>query len=161
MPAIMNALDEAQTVTVGGNTFHFAPRQVKAFYNNDIASVITRIKGEFGFIELPAELEYIAHLKPEQQKNGVAPEHKEILESKRKEGVEAYCRRLRGLIYNAQVSLRKDLEMANIKADPRTFASEGDVKNMEQLVKYQTSKNDETQVRVDKLKELEKKLETK
>lgn len=155
----MNALDEDNKVVVGGNTFTFRPKQIKEIYQTDIAHIITRHKAEFGFVGLPDDLTYIAHVKPENFDKQVPEEHKALIEEARKSGVEAYCRRLRQLVYNMQVSLKQDLEKANIKADPKVFASDGDLRNLEQLVKYQAKREDIEQKRIDKLKELEKHLE--
>jgi hypothetical protein len=150
MDFVLNCLDEEQTVVVGGNHFKFKPLEIKAFFQPNIARLITLDKRDYGFADLPPEFEDLSYRQTE--------EAKKIFEEKRKEGVEAYCARLRAAVYNAQVSLRMDLEKANIKADPRAFASKGDVVNMEKLIKYQKGHNDESLERIEKLKELEKKL---
>ena len=52
----------------------------------------------------------------------------------------------------------QDLDKANIKSDVRTWYSKGDLKNMTQLLKYQSKHMDESQERVNQIKEIEKKL---
>lgn len=161
MPLVMNALDDENVVTVGGNTFTFKPRQIKEIYNPDIHHVITRIKSEDGFVGLPEELTYIVHLKPEQLDKMVSDEHKTIIQDAIRTGVENHVKHLRGLVYNAQVSLGRDMAQKNFKHDPRSEYSAGDLKNLEKLIKYQSSKNDVDQKRVDKIKELEKQAANK
>jgi hypothetical protein len=159
MPLVMNALDEENKVVVGGNTFTFKPRQIKEIYQSDIAHIITRYKGEFGFVGLPDDLTYVVHLKPELLEKTISDEHKQIIEDARRAGVDAYVNRLRSLVYNAQVSLKRDLEQKNYKQDVRTEWTKGDVANLENLVKYQGRREDHEQKKFDKIKELEKQLE--
>lgn len=153
MPVIMNCLDRDNDVVVGGATFKFKPNQIRVIYQPDIANTIVRLKGEFGFVGLDDTMEDPEYRASEAGK-------KEIL-ARRADGVNQYCQRLRTLIYNAQVSLRMDLERSNIKADPKVFASDGDIHNLEELLKYQTQKSDEDQKKIDRIKELEKKLAEK
>lgn len=155
MPLVMNALDKENVVRVGGNTFTFKPNQIKEIYNEDIAGIMTRTKAEFGFVGLPQELTYIVHLK---DPKNIEPEHISVISAAKKQGIDNYVQRLRGLVYNAQVSLKKDLEHKNYKQDVRTEWSEGDFENLEELVKYQSTKSDDSQKRIDRAKDLEKKL---
>lgn len=150
MGVVMNCLDEENKVVVGGEHFHFKPNQIKYFYNNAISSSLLRIYQEHGFIELPEGLQ-----EKEMQES---EEGKKIIAEARKEGIERYCDKLRGQIYNLQVSLKRDLDQKNYKVDPRVYASKGDIKAMEQLVKYQSKNEDATQRQVEYLKDLEKKL---
>lgn len=161
MPVIMNALDEEQQISVGGTYFHFAPRQLKFFSNENIARTLVKNNKELGFMSMPDEMSHLAMAKPENFDKIISSDEKALIEEKRKEGVENYCSHLRALVYNAQVSMRKDLDTANIKTDPRSVASKGDLRNLEQLVKYQAKKEDADQKRIDRFKELEKKLEGK
>lgn len=158
----MNSLDQDVRVTVGGNTFDFSPLQIKYFYNEDIAQLIARNRGETGLIELPQELEYLGHikLKPSQKIEEILedPSHLKILQEKREQGVNNYVTDLRRKVYNAQVSLARDIARANYKHDVKYEYSDGDLKNMENLAKYQNKKEDTTQSRFDRAKELEKKL---
>lgn len=150
MAMILNALDRDNQVTVGGNTFTFKPRQIKHFYQTSIANLIAREKSEFGFVALPEEFEDLEYRN--------SPEAKQIIESKTKEGVENYCRRLRQLIYNEQVSLKRDIEVSGSKEDHRIHLTDGMVQNMEELAKYQSQKSDAEQRRLDKIKQLEKSI---
>lgn len=157
---IMNALDEDQSVTACGSTFFFKGREVKNITNQNIAFSITHTKKEFGFVELPEELSHLSYLrKGETIESRATPEELAIVEAKRKEGVDAYITRLRSLVYNAQVSLVRDLARKDYKHDPRFEYSEGEVKSMSDLLKYQSRKDDIEKLKVDKIKEIEKKLE--
>lgn len=159
MSLIMNTLEDEQTVVVGGSHFHFKPKQIKHFYQQDIARTLLRNNQELGFVELPDDLEYLCHLPPGKSvKETILPEHQAIIDERTTQGVDAYCRHLRALVYNAQVSLKQDLDKANIKSDVRTWYSKGDLKNMTQLLKYQSKHMDESQERVNQIKEIEKKL---
>lgn len=149
MSYVMNALDKEQRVTVAGNHFTFKPRQVKLFQPN-IATLLTVDKAYMGFVGIPEAYEDLEWKSSE--------EGQKALVSARKAGVEAYCNFLRRIVYNQQVSLRQDLEKMNIKADPKTFISDGELDAMKELVKYQASKDDEDQKKIDEAKELEKKL---
>lgn len=157
MPWIMNALDEENTVVVGGNHFTFKPKQIKMIFQPHIADFIARDRREYGFVELPGvlgekEIETAGEFT-------ATPEGKSLVASKSREGIENYCERLRWLLFNQQVSLKRDLEKANHKEDPRVYANDAIIKQMECLSRYQTQKADSDQQRIEKMKDLEKKLE--
>lgn len=152
MKYVMNCLDEDQTVIVGGKHFAFKARQVKQFYQDQFADFILREKADAGFVEIPS-------IVGEDDNSSTPVTDKEALDAKRKDGIEAYCRRLRQLIYNCQVSLQRDLDIKGIKIDYKALASDGDLRNMEKLAKYQGKKEDADQLKVDRIKQLEKQLE--
>lgn len=149
MALIMNASCEVQTFRVFGNTFTMKPGQIKQFQEN-MAHFIAVDRRDLGMVALPEELEDIDYRASE--------EGKKIIEEKRKEGVENRVRKLRELIFNEQVSLKQDLDQANVKADPRIFASKGMIGHYEELAKYQISKDDDEQRKVEHIKELESKI---
>lgn len=156
MRFVMNALDEDQTTIVHGKHFTFKGKQIKPFQNDTIADVIIRERKEYGFVEIPLleNAEEGAIEDYDRSPAGLA-----LVEDKRKEGIEAYCARLRKTIYNLKVSMRKDLALKNMQIDPLELASDGDIKNMELLVKYQSKKEDANQVKLDKARKLDKALE--
>lgn len=152
----MNSLDEDQTVIVYGKHFYFKGKQIKPFHNDDIASFILKERRELGFVEIPK----VGNVdEGDIEDYDRSPAGLAVIEEKRKEGINEYCARLRRVVYNTQVSLKKDLAMKSINMDPLHLASDADVKHMEQLVKYQTKKQDNAQTRVEKAKKLEKELE--
>lgn len=149
----MNTLDEAQDIVVGGKHFHFKPRQIKQFHQDTFANFILREKSELGFVEIPTIID------EHDDSAGTHSTEVSLIEAKRKEGIENYCNRLRRLVYNAQVSLQKDIDMSGRKVHYSVESSKGDLKNMENLLKYQTKKEDASQLQVEKIKQLEKQLE--
>lgn len=156
MRFVMNALDEDQTVMVGGKHFSFKGKQIKPFQNDEIADFILKMKSELGFVEIPKLTTEDESAVDDYDRS---PAGHALIEEKRKSGIEAYCRRLKAIVYNLQVSLRKDLAIKNMNIEPSHLASDGDLLHMEQLAKYQTRKEDAGQVRADKIKKLEKILE--
>lgn len=158
MPVIMNCLDEANECRIGGTTFSFKPRQMKYIHDKGVSKAISRLKAVDGFVELPEELEELAHLKEEMLEKVITPEQRALVEEKRKEGVHTYCQNLRALIYNATVSVQKDIDKAGYKYDARVEASKADLNRLETLARYQGGGLDEEQKLIDKFKELEKKV---
>lgn len=159
MGLVLNCLDRENAVTIGGNTFTFAPKQVKMFYNDDISTAITSHRQHMGFSALPNDLEYLLLKKKDKSDAEVEPEHQEIYNTARQEGISAYVENLKRFIANEQVSLKMDLEKTNNKMDPRLLLHPKMIKNMEEVVKYQARKEDAAQLQLDKVKELEKKLD--
>lgn len=150
MALIMNATNENVHILVHGNHFEFKPKQIKMFQEH-VSRFIETERQDKGLVSLPAEFE-----EPEFK---ASEEGKKILAEKEEQGINNFCKALRQVIYNNQVSLRRDLEMANIKASPETYASDGEMKAMELLVKYQRRDEDLAQVRKNKMDELKKQLE--
>lgn len=150
MAIVMNALDKEQTMVIGGNHFSFKPNQIKVIYNNDIAKFLTGQRAEYGFVPLPDEFEDKAIQESEEGKAA-------ILEA-RKQGIEAYCRKLREQIFNLKVSLQRDLDQKNFKVDARVFASNGDLDALEELAKYNIAGEDAEQKKIDRIKQLEEKI---
>lgn len=159
MGLVLNCLDRENQVTIGGNTFTFAPKQVKMFYNNDISLAITMHRQHMGFSALPDDLEYLTLKTKTGELGEVAPEHKDAYNEARQAGISSYVENLRRLIYNEQVSLKMDLEKSNNKMDPRLLLSPKMLTNMEEVLKYQSRKEDAAATQLEKVKELEKKLE--
>lgn len=145
----MNCGIETQKFQVFGNYFELKPGALKLVQEN-VAKFVDIERKELGIVTLPESLE-----DPDFK---ASPEGKALLESKRKEGVDARCKKLEWIVYNLQVSLRQDLERANIKADPRGFASDGELAAMEELAKFRANKADETEIRIKRIKDLEDKL---
>lgn len=156
MRFIMNSLDEEQTVSVGGKHFSFKGKQIKPFQSEDIASFILRDRADLGFVEIPQLVTEDESAVGDYDKS---PAGLSLIEEKRRQGIEAYCARLRKTVYNLQVSLKKDLAIKNMNIDPMHYATDKEVQQMEHLVKYQTRKEDPAQSRVDRAKKLEKALE--
>lgn len=151
MALVMNASADTVEFRAYGSHFSMKSGQIKTFQDHIARFIVTNESTRsLGLVGLPEELEDIDF---RQSAAGLA-----AVEEKKKEGVNNRIAHLRQVIYNNQVSLRQDLEKSNLKADPRAFASEGEVKAFEELVKYQAKKEDEDQKRIDKIKALESRL---
>ena len=156
MALVLNALDRENKVTAGGNDFVFKAKQVKHFYNEDIAKFITSVRADQGFVLLPSELD-----DAERPELRTGPAYEAVIAELTKRGVEAYCANLSRLIQNEKISLMKDLRQKNDPSDPRYYMHPNMVKNLEELTKYRVKNDDAEQRKVDKIKELEKQLENK
>lgn len=149
MPFVYNAADEEHTVKAFGNYFNFKPKQLKQM-NKDFAHFFASEKAYLGFISLGDEFD-----DPEYK---LTEEGRERLAEATKSGIANRVQFLRSLVQNNQESLKNDLRMANIDSDPAAHISDGELKALEQLGKYQASGEDEKQKRIDKVKELQAQL---
>jgi hypothetical protein len=153
MPIVANATQENITVKIAGNYFTFKPGQERVIHNASIARFIEMDLKDSGLVVLPelmTEDEEVTPEELEQRKIDGAERKKQILE----EGLDRYVAKHREIIYNNQVSLRRDLEMANIKADPAAFASKGELDAMRLVAKYQKRSEDAEQAKIDEVKKL-------
>jgi hypothetical protein len=146
---IMNASAQEQHVVVFGNHFTLKPGQIRNFQDH-IGHYMMTDRRDFGLVALPESFE-----DPEFAKSA---EGQKILAEKKAEGCANRVKFLKGLIYNEQVSLKQDLEIANIKVDPRIFSSDGIIAAMEELARYQDQEADAQQQKVERVKALEKKI---
>ena len=145
MAFVYNATNEQQDIKIFGNWFSFKPGQIKAL-DDKLAHGLCVDKKEYGIVGLPAEFEELEYRNSE--------EGKAILEAKKEEGIANYINHLRSIVMNNQVSLRKDLAMANMQLDPAVLATKGEMKAVEMLAKYQRGKDDVAQKNAEKFKEL-------
>lgn len=146
---VLNATNEDQHVVVFGNHFQMKSKQIKVFQDR-IGDFLVSERSEKGFIALPDEFE-----EPGFQNT---PEGKEILALKTQEGVANYLRKLKQIAYNAQVSVKQDLEKSGIKADHRTWTTDGELAAMELLSKYMDKEEDKAAKKAQRVKELEQKI---
>lgn len=149
MGVIYNATNEEQSVQAFGNWFTFKSNQIKVMQDH-IVKFLAEKRREDGLVEISDKFE-----DPSYQDT---PEGKEMLKHAKREGIESYLKKQMWLVNNNLQSLRNDLRMKNIDTDPQAFMSEGEMKALEILAKYKQAGLDEQQQRVDKAKELEKKL---
>lgn len=149
MALILNASCETQHFKVFGNHFSLKPGQIKNF-TDEIAKFIGYQRRDQGLVELPAEYEEHEYMNSDAGK--------QRLLTFKAEGIKNRVLALRAVVYNNQVSLRQDLEKANMKIDPRVLASDGEVSAMEELAKYQDQGDDAAKNRLERIKELEKKI---
>lgn len=145
MALLYNTTLEEQHVKALGNHFTFKPGQIKMFQDN-VAHWIATMRREQGIVSLPAEFE-----DPEYKES---EEGKKALATAKAEGIKNYLEFHRKIVYNNQKSLKQDLEMANLKVDPATLATDGELESMRLVAKYQALKSDDEQKKVDEVKEL-------
>lgn len=150
MPVIYNATEEVQSVKAHGNHFTFKPKQIKLVHSDSLAQFLTIERGDHGLVSLSDKFE-----DPEYK---LSDEGKAELAAAEEKGINAYVNKLRLLIKNNQVSLRRDLERANIKIDPSSEISDGELEAMRTVAKYQKKKEDAAQKRMEEVKELTKKI---
>lgn len=148
---IYNATKEVQSVKALGNWFTFKPKQIKML-QDDLGQFLAEERADHGLVAIPEKFEDAAYLASEEGK-------KELGEYEQR-GIDAYVRSLRQVIYNNQVSLRQDLEMANLKVDPSSMATDGELRAMQLVAKYQKDEEDKDQKRADEVRELMKKVGT-
>lgn len=149
MGLIYNATNEKQHVVVFGNHFQLEAGKIKNFQDH-ISHYIATERAEFGLVSLPEQFEDPDFSKSE--------EGKKILAEKKEEGLKRYIGRLKTIAYNNLVSLKQDLEKANLKVDSRSFATDAELDAMELLAKYQASQDDKVEKKVQRIKELEAKI---
>lgn len=149
MGLVMNTTNEVQKTKVFGNYFEFKPGQIKSLEDRISHFIVTERRTQ-GFVGLPEEFSDPSFAATE--------DGKKVLAFKKKEGLESYLQSLRERVNNVEVSLRRDLEQKNIKADPRVFASDGEIEAYELLAAYQKGQNDEAEKKLKRLEELEKKI---
>lgn len=153
MPVIANATQEIVTVKVAGNYFTFKPEQRRVIHNKDIANFIEMDLKHSGLAVLPelmTEDEEVTPEELEQRKLEAQPKIDAILE----EALNRYVAHHRQIIANNQIHMRRDLETANIKADPAVFASQGELDSMRLVAKYQKRAEDAEQSKIDEVKKL-------
>lgn len=129
---LMNALDKEQSIRAHGNWFTFKPKQIKMLRSSLVQFVIKSYRDQ-GFVEVdqtlagdPAAL--------------ATPEGKAALEEKVREGVTNYVDHLNKIVSNLTVSLKRDLDMANIKASPVAFATKQEKEAIREIEKYKKLK---------------------
>lgn len=142
---VMNCTQEEQTFKALGNWFTFKPGQIKNMQDN-IALYIRSEKKMYGLAILPDAFEEPDYRDSE--------EGKAELDRVRQEGLRPYLTFHRDVIRNNQVSLRMDLEKANIKADPAIYASDGEIYSMELMAKYKKWEENQAQKKADHVKDL-------
>jgi arginyl-tRNA synthetase len=149
---IMNALDKEVTTQAFGNHFSFKPGQIKRM-RQSLGDFLSREKGYMGLVEVSERLY-------DDKEYRDSEEGQREISAKREEGINKRVSHLQKVIHNLQVSLRQDLDQADIKADTYAFASDGEIQAMEELHKYQVRHEDANKARIEKARNLERKLKS-
>lgn len=122
MPFVMNALATPINTQAHGKWFAWKPGQIKEIQNNDLAMFLTQNRGEEGLVGIDDHMMELDKSDPEN-----LAKFNEYIEDRRKEGVQKRINKLDSIIRNLEQSLRFDLESKNIKSDPLSFASKGEL----------------------------------
>lgn len=124
MPYIMNCLPSQVSVQAFGKWFTLKPNEIKMFHQEELARFIGQAKGDEGLVEVE---DRIMEMDPSDV------ERQAYLEQKRREGIQKRINRLEWQKNNLLGSLKLDLEIKGIKADPLVLASKGDVAAIKEL----------------------------
>lgn len=149
MPFIFNTLDEHVSVQVFGNWIKFTPGQIKSIHSDSIAKFILEKRSEDGLVDFADEMMEMDHK---------SPEFLAYQEQKRKEGIERVITGLERVIANLEVSLRRDLETANIKSDVLTWASKGELEAYRRLAKYKAYQKQDLANTADEIRKLKEEM---
>lgn len=150
MALLINATKEDITVKVAGNYFSVKAGKEKRIHNEDIARFI---KVQLPDCGLAVMHDVNEDLEGEDREAAIA-EQNAIKEGLIKEALTRYIDKHRAVIYNNQVSLKKDLASANMQIDPAVLASDGELHSMRIVAAYQRQEADATQAKVDEVKKL-------
>lgn len=146
MAKVWNPTEEKVVTKIFGNFFEFKPGQMKSM-NKHLCDFIAEQRQSTGLVVLPAEFG------PEEDNDAYiegfekTPEGKAILAEKKAAGIAALVKHHLGIVYNNQVSLRRDLSRHDPgNADPSRLASieasKGEIESMRIVAKYKAMKLD-------------------
>jgi hypothetical protein len=153
MPIVINATQEPISIKIAGNYFTWKPGQERVIREASIAKNIEVDKKESGLAVLPDLMTDDEEVSPEEfEARKVA--QIELKQQLCEAALDRYVTHLRSIIANNQVSLRRDLEQKNIKADPAAFASKGEIDAMRLVAKYQKRSEDAEQAKIDEVKKI-------
>lgn len=144
MALIYNPLDKRVSVQVVGSWFDFGPGQVKLIHNDNVAHLMVTNKAGEGLVAVPDVV----------LEQPGSEEAKAAKAEARKIGVKNRISHLKGIIYNLEVSLQKDLDMKNLKTDPTVFASDGELSAYRELATYKKDIQSAENARAEEIKQL-------
>lgn len=150
MPYIMNALSTPVNTQAQGTWLQWKPLEIKTIHNEHKAAFFEEKRSNEGLIRIPEEI-------MELEKND--PVRINFIEEKRKEGVSNRIKKLQEVQYNLEVSLRRDLEVKNIKADALTFASKGELVAYQELMSLQSDQRNVVVTPGDEIRKLKEQSE--
>ncbi len=153
MALVVNATQEKITLVLQGNYFTWEPGKEKVIRNPELVKFIQTNKNDYGLAVLPDLVGEDEDVSPEELAERRA-QAKEIREVECEAALDRYIKRLRTVIANNQISLRRDLEQKNIKADPSAYASDGELEAMRLVAKYQKRAEDAQAAKMAEVKKL-------
>lgn len=153
MPIAINATQETIMLKLRGNFFTWKPGQEKVIRDEELAKFIQTDRSDSGIAVLPDLMSDDEDVTPEElvaRKAAAKEEREAALDA----ALERYVQKHRAVVANNQISLRRDLQQANIQADPGAFASDGELRSMELVLKYQKRAEDAQGAKIEKVKQL-------
>ena len=160
MSRIWNPTEETVETKMFGSYFTFKPGQMKTMQEH-FAKFIEMNRKETGLVTLPDEFDT---MNEETYIEGYdkTPEGKEILAKKKKQGIENLLAHYSQIVYNNQVSLRRDLAHKDPHTDAVKLsainASSGELEAMRLVAKYQKLKLDDQGAKVSEVEKLMKEI---
>lgn len=153
MSIVINATQETITLRLRGNFFTWKPGQKKVIRDEDLAHFILTERTDSGLAVIPELVKDDEEVSPEEleERRAGAGEREE---AECAAALERYVQKHRRVIENNQISLRRDLEMAGIKADPAAWASTGELESMRLVAKYQKRSEDAEASKIAEVKKL-------
>lgn len=154
---VWNPLEEPVTTKMRGAWFTFKADQKKVM-DDTMCQFIEQKRRETGLVVLPGEF-LDKDMEIYDGAYGASPEGQEKLKQARQLAINNIVEFHRGIIYNLQVSLKRDLSKSGDgSVDPLHFASEGELESMRIVAKHQKAQKDEIQKKVNEARELLKKV---
>jgi hypothetical protein len=148
MPILNASIKDVHT-KVFGNWHFIKAGQIKNF-QADVEQFMATERGSLGLVPVPEEFNDPEYRSSEEGQ-------KELAEYK-KQGVMKRVAHLQFLRHNELVSLKQDLEIANIKVDPLIMANPKIEEAFQELVSYQTAQDDADKHRVERMRKLDRKI---
>lgn len=153
MAVTINATQETITLKLRGNFFSWKPGQKKVIRDEELAHFIMTERSDSGIAviaDLMTDEEDVSPEELEQRRLDNAGAEEAAIEG----ALDRYVKKHRQVVANNQISLRRDLEQANIKADPAVFASTGELESMKLVAKYQKRAEDAEANKIAEVKRL-------
>lgn len=148
MPIVYNPLPHKVRAQALGNWFEFPAGSTKSM-NENIANFLCRDKAYLGFVSL-SDIQVDAP---------TSEEAKAEKEAAKKLGISNAINHNKKIVHNLEVSLQRDLDMANIKTSAKVFASDGELEAYKRLIEYSAVMEDEGQKRAEEIEKLKKDLD--
>ena len=146
---VLNSLNKEVSTQAFGNWFTFKPGQMKRM-RREIGDFLIRERRGLGLV-------FVSERLYEDKEYASSEEGKAELEQCTQAGINNRIAQLNSQVNNLK-SLQRDLEQKNIKADPLSYATEGDLSAMEELHAFQVRSNDADKKRLERVKKLEQQL---
>jgi hypothetical protein len=146
---IYNPLAKEIHTKAFGNHFSFKPGAIKRM-RGEIGDFLAREKAYMGLVGLSDAFDDPSYKESE--------EGKSELEAAKRKAVENRSRFLQAQVNNLQISLRQDLDAKNNKSETMANATDGDLSAMEELRDLQIQKKDESKIRLERARQLERQL---